>query len=116
MQAVQRFAELSVVKDYRPDEVMLPQGQFSNNFFIVFEGEVQIASGGKVRARLRGGDFFGEIGLLQNSNATAQVTARKEFLRFVAHNYTVALELERVSSQRLGRPIFPLSPGNFQPH
>ena len=25
-----------------------------------------------------------------------------------------ALELERVSSKRLGRPIFPLTPGNFR--
>jgi CRP-like cAMP-binding protein len=72
---------------------------------------------------VRGGDFFGEIGLLQNSYPTARVAAndgarslcirRKEFLRFVAHNYSVALELERVSSKRLGRPIFPLSRGNF---
>ncbi|MDQ5978097.1 MAG: Cyclic nucleotide-binding protein [Verrucomicrobiota bacterium] len=36
-------------------------------------------------------------------------------MRFVTHNFTVALELERVSSKRLGHPIFPLSPGNFRP-
>jgi hypothetical protein len=29
-------------------------------------------------------------------------------VRFVTHNYAVALELERVSSKRLGRPIFPV--------
>jgi len=32
----------------------------------------------------------------------------------VAHNHTVALELERVSTRRLRRPIFPLSTGNFK--
>ena len=65
-----------------------------------------------------------EIGLLQNSGPNASVTAhqntrclsipRTELLRFVTHNYTVALELERVSSQRLGRPIFPLRQGDFR--
>jgi hypothetical protein len=61
---------------------------------------------------------------MQNSNATASITARcnlrslaiarKEFLRFVTHNYSVALELERVSSDRLGRPIFPVRQSDFR--
>jgi CRP-like cAMP-binding protein/uncharacterized integral membrane protein len=124
MQAVQRFAELSRIQDYKPGDVILQEGYYSENFFIIFEGEAQTTKAGKRRGVMRAGSFFGEIGLLQNSNATAQVSTReearclciprREFLRFVAHNYTVALELERVSSQRLGRPIFPLTPGNYR--
>jgi len=124
MQAIQRCAELSQMVNYRENDVILQNGFYSDSFFIMFEGEAKISSRGKVRGIIRGGDFFGEIGLLQNSNATAQVTAgpntrclcipRREFLRFVAHNYSVAMELERVSSDRLGYPIFPLSQGNFQ--
>ncbi len=125
VQAIQRFAELAHITNYTKDEVILQDGFFSENFFIMFEGEARIMSNGRVRGIVRSGDFFGEIGLLQNSNATAQVLAnegarslcigRREFLRFVAHNYSVALELERVSSIRLGHPIFPLLPGNFSP-
>ena len=124
MQAVQRFTELSRIQDYKQGDIILQEGYYSENFFIIFEGEAQTTKGGKRRGVMRAGSFFGEIGLLQNSNATAQVAARdgtrclciprREFLRFVAHNYTVALELERVSSQRLGRPIFPLTPGNYR--
>lgn len=124
MQAVQRCAELSKIVNYNDGDVILQNGFYSDSFFIIFEGEAKISSRGKIRGTIRGGDFFGEIGLLQNSNSTAQVNAsggtrclcipRREFLRFVAHNYTVALELERVSSARLGRPIFPLTPGNFR--
>jgi len=123
-QAVQRFAELSRVQDYEEGEAILQQGLFSESFYIMFEGEARVSSHGKPLSVVHTGDFFGEIGLLQNSNTRAQVTAfkgarclsipRREFLRFVVHNYTVALELERVSSARLGRPIFPLTPGNFQ--
>src|SRR5690606_19301503 len=117
-----RCAELSRIVNYNDGEVILQNGYYSDSFFIMFEGEAKISSRGQVRGYIHGGDFFGEIGLLQNSNATAQVTAsgltrclcipRREFLRFVAHNHTVALELERVSSARLGHPIFPLTPGN----
>lgn len=115
MQAVQRFAELSTIKDYRNNEVMLQEGVFSENFFILMEGEARITKRGKLRGRMYRGNFFGEIGLLQNSRAMAQVTSgesarilciqRREFLRFVAHNYSVALELERVSSKRLGKSV-----------
>ena len=124
MQAIQRFAELAVIKDYREKEVMLQESVFSENFFIIMEGEARITKRGKLRNRMGSGSFFGEIGLLQNSRSMAQVSAgdgarilciqRRDFLRFVAHNYSVALELERVSSKRLGRPIFPLSPDNFK--
>jgi len=124
VQAIQRCAELSRIVNYKENDVILQNGFYSDSFFIMFEGAAKISNRGKLRGHIRGGDFFGEIGLLQNSNATAQVTAghgtrclcipRREFLRFVAHNYTVALELERVSSERLGHPIFPLSQGNFQ--
>jgi CRP-like cAMP-binding protein len=123
VQAIQRFAELVEITDHPADEIILEEGLYSEHFYIVFEGTARIVKDGRPRGNVRGGDFFGEIGLLQNSYPTARVAAndgarslcirRKEFLRFVAHNYSVALELERVSSKRLGRPIFPLSRGNF---
>ncbi|HVU17042.1 MAG TPA: cyclic nucleotide-binding domain-containing protein [Candidatus Didemnitutus sp.] len=126
LQAVQRFAELSQVKEYQDGEIILQEGVYNDNFFVILEGHANISQRGAIRGAIHRGAFFGEIGLLQNSNPTAQVTAdggarclcirRREFLRFVAHNYSVAVELERVSSDRLGYPIFPLSPGNFQTH
>jgi CRP-like cAMP-binding protein len=126
LQAVQRFAELSEVKSYQDGEIILQEGVHNDNFFVILEGDASITQRGAQRGLVHRGAFFGEIGLLQNSNPTAQVTAmgsarclcirRREFLRFVAHNYSVAIELERVSSDRLGHPIFPLSPGNFRTH
>lgn len=123
-QAIQRFAELSRLRDYREGEVILEHGFYSDSFYIMFESEADIITGGRRVATIGSSSYFGEIGLLQNSNATARVQARdgarclciprKEFLRFVAHNHTVGLELERVSAKRLGRPIFPLSAGNFK--
>jgi CRP-like cAMP-binding protein len=125
VQAIQRFAELSRLLDYREGDVILQHGFYSESFYILFEGQARVKNAKGVELGVvQMGDFFGEIGLLQNSNTTANVVAgrgtrclcipRSEFLRFVTHNYTVALTLEAVSSARLGRPIFPMVAGSFE--
>jgi CRP-like cAMP-binding protein len=121
---VQRFAQLSALNSYPEGSVIFSESQMVDSFFIVFEGDAIVWRGNRQLAIIRVGEFFGEIGLLQNSNATATITARystrclviarAEFIRFVTHNYSVALELERVSSARLGRPIFPVRQKDFR--
>jgi CRP-like cAMP-binding protein len=123
-QAIERFAHLSTITDYTAGSVIFPENEFNEYFFIIFEKDALVTRNSKRLAIIHAGDFFGEIGLLQNSASSAQVSAKEdmrclsisrvEFLRFVTHNHTVALELERVSSKRLGRPIFPLKKGNFR--
>lgn len=123
-QAIERFAQLSRITECSGDGVIVQEGEFNQHFYIIFEQDAIVARGGKRVAIIQAGEFFGEIGLLQNSGSTAGVTARhgtrclciprQDFLRFVTHNHTVALELENVSSSRLGRPIFPLQSGNFK--
>jgi CRP-like cAMP-binding protein len=124
LQAVNRFARLSSITGYEPGSAILSEGQTVEMFFVIFQGDAKVSQARRQVATIRAGEFFGEIGLLQNSAPNASVTAyqntrclsipRTELLRFVTHNYTVALELERVSSQRLGRPIFPLRMGDFR--
>lgn len=126
LQATERFALLSSIVDYPDDHLIFNEGMFVDRFFIILEGAAVVSKARKNIATIGAGQFFGEIGLLQNSSASATITAkkntrclaivRKEFLRFVTHNFTVALELERVSSKRLKRPIFPLRPGDFSGH
>jgi CRP-like cAMP-binding protein len=123
LQAVERFAHLSVLTEYPDGAMLFSEGQMVERFFIIFEGEATVSREKKQLATLRVGEFFGEIGLLQNSSANAAVVAKRnlrcleipraEFLRFVTHNHAVALELERVSSERLGRPIFPVRQRDF---
>jgi CRP-like cAMP-binding protein len=123
LQAIERFAHLSTLTDYPEGDSIFQQGQYIHDFFIIFEGDALVTKNGKRLAVIHAGEFFGEIGLLQNSSSSASITAhrntrclsiaRREFMRFVTHNHTVAMELERVSSDRLGRPIFPLRQGNF---
>ena len=124
LQAVNRFARLSAINDYPQGEAILSEGQTVEDFFVIFEGDAKVSRNGRTLATIHAGDFFGEIGLMQNSSPNASVSAhhrtrclripRVELLRFVTHNYTVALEIERVSSERLGRPLFPLKVGDFR--
>jgi CRP-like cAMP-binding protein len=117
-QAVERFAQVSTLDCFPAGETIFSEGQVMDRFFILFEGDAQVSWKNRAVGMIHTGEFFGEIGLLQNSSANATVTARRntrtltiartEFVRFVTHNYAVALELERVSSKRLGRPIFPV--------
>jgi CRP-like cAMP-binding protein len=123
LQAINRFARLSAIVGYPPGSVILSEGQTVEDFFIIFQGNARVMQKGRQVAIIRSGEFFGEIGLMQNSSPNATVIAyqgtrclsipRIELLRFVTHNYTVALEIERVSSERLGRPLFPLEQGDF---
>ena len=123
LQAVNRFARLSTIVGFPPGAVILSEGQAVEDFFIIFQGTARVTQKGRQLSVIRSGEFFGEIGLMQNSSPNATVIAyqgtrclsipRIELLRFVTHNYTVALEIERVSSERLGRPLFPLDQGDF---
>jgi CRP-like cAMP-binding protein len=123
-QAIERFAQLSTVMDCKANGLIVEEGALNHHFFIIFEHRAAVMKTQKQVAVIHAGEFFGEIGLLQNSTATATIAARPgtrclsisrpDFLRFVTHSHLVALELERVSSQRLGRPIFPLETGNFR--
>jgi len=116
--ALGRFSKLSKVVGFKDGDRIVIEGSDLRAFFIVYEGQALVTQRGKQVGMLKAGDYFGEIGLLQNSSSVAEVSAvgemrclqigRAEFLRFVAHNHHVALQLEQVSSKRLGRPIFPL--------
>lgn len=116
--AVARFSRLAQIAAYPDGETILRDGTEANWFHIVYDGIAQVRRGERLLSRLKAGDFFGEIGLLQNGTAVADVVAqgqvrclqidRASFLRFMTHNHHVALELERISSIRLGHPIFPL--------
>ena len=122
-QAVARFTQIASMVRYNNGELIVADRQDSQQFFLIYEGRVGIRREGRVRSRLRTGSFFGEISLLQNSASGSDVVALEEtrcltisksdFLRFMTHNPHVAIQLEEISSKRLGRPVFPCSFRSF---
>jgi len=122
-QAIARFAQITQITSFAPGEKIIHEGEETRALFIVYEGSARVLRGPRQIGRVKTGGYLGEIGLLQSSAATADVEVREDtrclvvdkvdFMRFMAHNYNVALQVERVSSKRLGRPIFPLAAHSF---
>jgi CRP-like cAMP-binding protein len=123
-QAINRFAGLSRMVTYSPGSEVLIENHDSQGLFFIYEGQAQVTRQNRRVSRLGLGDFIGEIGLLQSSVSAVSVVAdgplsclaidKTIFLRFLTQNYDVGLEVERLSSQRLGKPVFPLSRGSFE--
>jgi len=123
-QAIARFANLASIVTFNENQVIVSQKQDTQQFYVVYEGQVAVKRGNRIRARLRPGAYFGEVSILQNSSAMMDIISRQpsrclmisktDFLRFVTHNPFVSLQLEHISSKRLGRPIFPLKGISFE--
>ena len=55
--------------------VIAREGERGIGLFLILEGQCKVTIGGKTKARLGPGDFFGEVALLDGGPRTATVTA-----------------------------------------
>jgi CRP/FNR family cyclic AMP-dependent transcriptional regulator len=60
---------------HKQDTVIAREGERGIGLFLILEGECRISIGGKTKAKLGPGDFFGEVALLDGGPRTATVTA-----------------------------------------
>jgi CRP-like cAMP-binding protein len=66
---------------HRRDTRILRQGLSGNSFYVILDGEASVAIDGEERARLRAGEFFGEISILTGETVAADVIAVNHELR-----------------------------------
>jgi ABC-type lipoprotein export system ATPase subunit len=98
MQMVKVSSKLDPVT-YEPGAIIFKQGDPPDKFYIIIKGQVEIiiehATGGEViGAMLGSGQFFGEMGLLENKNRTATV-------RVSAASAAVLMALDRNTFNQL---------------
>ena len=55
--------------------VLARQGRLSREFVLLVHGSARVEKGGEIIARLAGGDFFGELALIEGKPQTATVIA-----------------------------------------
>jgi CRP/FNR family transcriptional regulator, cyclic AMP receptor protein len=96
-------------------EVLCREGDTGQEFFVIVDGTTEVSVKGKTLGERGGGEFVGEIALLEDTKRTATVTAktplrvfvltRQDFRRLVDENPSV----ERKVMQALARRVVALS-------
>jgi CRP-like cAMP-binding protein len=77
------IARLSDDLDVPAGTVLCEEGSRGQEFFVIIEGDAAVTRAGAHVATLRGGEFFGEIALLEPVKRTATVTAATSLRFFV---------------------------------
>ena len=108
----------TVTKTYKDGEIIYRQGEDSHWAFEVLEGSVELTKDGPegptVMARLKAGELFGELGILDNTprstsarargGVTVKAIPRDEFLRQVEADPQTALKVMTKLARRMRSP------------
>jgi CRP-like cAMP-binding protein len=95
--------------------VLCKEGSRGQEFFVITNGEAAVTRGAEHLATVRGGDFFGEIALLERVKRTATVTAVTPLRFFVVSDRAFKSvlhtdpEIERKLLRTLARRLVSLS-------
>ena len=72
---LQKLAKEVKLKSFAAGEMILKEGVYGVGFYLVLKGKVQAKKGNRVLKELGGGQFFGEMTLLEGSPRSADVVA-----------------------------------------
>jgi CRP/FNR family transcriptional regulator, cyclic AMP receptor protein len=97
---LRRVARMAVRMDIPQHTVVVSPERESDSFFVILDGDAEVATPSGARIRLGPGRFFGEMALLDSSPRTATVAAATEMqvMRISQRRFCQLLEAEpRVS-------------------
>jgi CRP-like cAMP-binding protein len=80
---LEQLAKASEDMEFPAGKVLCRQGDVGREFFAIVEGEVEVTRSGETIEPTGGGDFFGEIALIEKVPRTATVTAKTPLRAFV---------------------------------
>jgi CRP/FNR family cyclic AMP-dependent transcriptional regulator len=71
---LERVVQLSTELSEPDGRVLAGEGEYGRELIILLEGQARVERGGKEVARLKAGQFFGEISLIDGKQRTATIT------------------------------------------
>jgi pyruvate,water dikinase len=108
---VERIAALFKERRFAAGDTITKEGAGGAAFYLIESGEATVSIGGRPRVTLTGGDYFGELALIDEGARSATVTANTdlvcygltywEFRPLVQHNATIAWNLLQTLARRL---------------
>jgi CRP-like cAMP-binding protein len=105
-----RFAQRCSWQTFPAGALVLRKGVANNWFYLIYDGRFEARLHGQPLRQMRPGDYFGEISLLGDGEATADVVAleesrcltlnRGDFLQFFARDFQTGLRIESIAAER----------------
>ncbi len=87
-----RLARAGEIESYNPAESIVVEGSLGDALFLILSGQVAVHRGAQTFATLQGGEFFGEMSLVEPAPRSASVTAMSAtFLFRLPHDNLRAL-------------------------
>jgi CRP/FNR family transcriptional regulator len=74
-QQLERMARAGEIESYNPGETIVVEGSLGDALFLILSGQVAVHRGPQTFATLAGGEFFGEMSLVEPAPRSATVTA-----------------------------------------
>jgi CRP/FNR family transcriptional regulator, cyclic AMP receptor protein len=106
-----QLARVSEDLEVEPGTMLCKEGETGHEFFVIVDGKVKITRKGRTIATRGGGDFVGEIALLEEIPRTATVRAetpvrlfvltRRDFRHLLDENPKVERKVLRTLARRL---------------
>ncbi len=110
---LRRVAACARTRRFEDGAAIVRAGQTGSTFYVVLEGEAAVSAAGGRGVRLRAGDYFGEMALLDGAPRSADVRAvgevvameigRTAFARMLKQEPQIALALLRTLAGRVRR-------------
>ena len=91
---LERMARAGEIESYNPGEVIVAEGSLGDALFLILSGQVAVHRGPQTFATLEGGEFFGEMSLVEPAVRSATVRATDVTEVFRVPHYALSNLLE----------------------